>query len=199
MAIDLDPGNIIQWTKEGRVFHGFTGTLDTPEALTAVALVRQTPTFYLRVPAGVVVVPITSIMVPEATGGVALQVLVSTANNDIGVGNHTALIPVNQNTRFANVGSKVLAYGTEAGASGTAPTGVTDLWRMYNQADYDAIAASPTPALIYAPFAGQGAPCVVGSSSNVNCFMVYCSVATSSTWYTLHSWAEFTYDEFYAA
>ena len=199
MAIDLSPGNVIQWTKEGRVFHGFTGTLDTPEALTATALVRQSPTFYIRVPAGVVIIPITSLMVPEATGAAVCQLLVSTCDNDIGTGNHTALTPVNVNTRYAGVRSKVLAYGTEAGNTGTAPTNVADLWRQYGQADFDAITGAPTPPFIYAPFAGEGAFAAIGSSSNVNCYMVYCSVGTSSTWFTLHTWAEFTYDEFYAA
>ena len=198
MAVDLDPANVLQWIKENRVYHGFTGTLDTPEALTATSLVRHSPTFYIRVPAGVVIVPITSIMIPEATGAAVCQILVSACNNDIGTSAHTALTPVNVNTRYATVGSKVLAYGTEAGNTGTAPTGVTDLWRHYGQADFDAITGAPTPPFIYAPFAGHGSPCVVGSSSNINCFMVYCAVGTSGTWYTIHSWAEFTYDEFYA-
>lgn len=199
MAVTLDPAQVIQWTKEGRVYHAFTGTLTTPEAAGATTLVRQTPIFFIRVPAGVVIVPIMSEFVPEATGGAVMEVLVSSCNNDIGTSNSTAVLPVCQNTRYATVQSKVLAYGTNTNATGTAPTGVADLYRAYNQADWDAITGAPTPPILYAPFSGRGAPAVIGSSSNVNCYLTYAVVGTSSTWFTLHSWAEFTYDEFYAA
>lgn len=199
MAIDLDPGNIIQWTKEGRVYHAFTGTLTTPETWAATDLVRQTPVFYIRVPAGVVIVPIMSLFAPEATGAAVLQILVSSANNDPGVGNSVAVVPINQNTRYALVGSKVLAYGTNTGATGTAPTGVADLFRHYQQGDNDAITGAPTPPVVYRPLAGIGTPAVIGASSGFTSYLTYAANGTSSTGFTIHTWAEFTYEEFYAA
>ena len=188
---------ILQWVKEGRVYHGFGGVLTTPESGWATDLVRQTPIFYLRVPAGVVAVPILSQIAPEATGAAVQQVLVSTANNDIGTSNAVALTPVNVNTRFATVGSQVAAYATVTGATGTAPTGVADLFRHYQQVDHDAITGAPTPPITYSPFHGQGSYAVIGSSSAINSFMVYYANGTSSTGFHIHFWAEFTYDEFY--
>jgi hypothetical protein len=199
MAIDLDPGNVIQWAKEGRIYSGFTGTLTTPEAAGATTLVRQTPIFYIRVPAGTVIVPLQSIFCIEAAGGAALEVLVSTANNDPGTSNSVAVTAVNVNSRYALVGSRVTAYGTNSGNTGTAPTGVADLYRFYNQADFDAITGAPTPPIIYNPFNGAGSPAVIGSTSAVTAYMTYAACATSGTWFTLHHWAEFKYDEFYAA
>ena len=198
MAIDLDPGNVIQWAKEGRLYHGFTGTLTTPEAQPAVALDRQKPVFFLRVPPGVVVVPIMSLFAPEATGAAVMEVVVSTANNDPGSSSSVLCVAVCQNTRYATVPSKVLAYGTNTGSTGTAPTGVADLFRHYQQVDNDAITGAPTPPIIYRPLQGIGTPAVIGSSSNFNAYMTYYANGTSSTLFTIHTWAEFTYDEFYA-
>lgn len=199
MAIDLDPKNILQWVKEGRVWQSGIGVLTTPESFAATDLVRQTPAMYNRVPAGRVIVPIIASISPEATGAAVLQVLVSTANNDIGVGNSVATTPVNVNTRYATVSSSVSAYGTNTGATGTAPTGVADVYRHYQQVDNDAITGAPTPPIIYDPFNGKGQICVIGSASNINCFMVYVANGTSSTGFAIWSWAEFSYEEFYAA
>ena len=200
MAIDLDvKKNLLQWTKEGRVYHGFGGALTTPEANWATDLVRQTPIFYIRVPAGVVIVPIMSLVAPEATGAAVLQVLVSTANNDIGTSNAVALTPVNVNTRYATVSSKVTAYATVTGSTGTAPTGVADHYRVYQQVDNDAITGAPTPPIIYDPFNGRGTPCVIGANSAVHSYMFYFANGTSSTGFHIHTWVEFTYEEFYAA
>lgn len=199
MAIDLDPGNVLQWTKEGRVYHAYTGTLTTPEAAGATTLVRQTPGFFIRVPAGVVIVPIMSLFAPEATGAAVMEVLVSSANNDCGTGNSVAVTPINQNTKLALVQSKVLAYGTNSGVTGTAPTGVADLFRHYQQVDNDAITGSPTPPIIYRPLQGIGTAAVIGQSSGISSYLTYFVNGTSSTWFTIHTWAEFTYDEFYAA
>ncbi len=198
MAIDLDAGNIVQWAKEGRIYSAGSGVLTTPESAGATTLVRQTPIFFLRVPPGVVIVPLVSLFIPEATGAAVLEVLVSSANNDPGTANSVETAAVCTNTRLADVKSKVYAYKTNSGATGTAPTGVADLFRHYQQADFDAITGAPTPPIRYAPFAGLGAPTAIGGSSNFASFLTYAVVGTSSTWFTLHSWAEFTYTEFYA-
>src|SRR3990172_6159143 len=99
MAINLKTSQIAQWNKEGRIYHGFGGVLETPETQPATALVRQTPTFFIRVPAGVVIVPLFSQVAFEATTAI-LQVLVSACNNDIGVATSVALTPINHNTRY---------------------------------------------------------------------------------------------------
>lgn len=199
MAINLNPEQLLQWVKDGRVWQGFGGVLTTPESGWATDLVRQTPIFYIRVPAGRVIVPILSEIAPEATGAAVAQVLVSACNNDIGTSNAVALTPVNVNTRYATVASSVTAYATVTGATGTAPTGVSDLHREYHQADRDAITGAPTPPIIYSPFKGIGQMAVIGTNSNINSFMVYFANGTSSTGFHIHTWAEFSYEEFYAA
>jgi len=186
-----------QWVKEGRVYQAGTGVLTTPEAENATALTRQQPNFMVRVPAGAVIIPLLGIITPEATGAAVLEVLISACNNDPGVANMTAITAVNVNTRFSDVGSAVLAYKTNAGATGTAPTGVVDLYRVYNQADWDAITGAPTPPIIYNPRFGLGQECVIGNGTAVNAFMAHFNVGTSATFFSIFTWAEFTYAEYY--
>lgn len=186
-----------QWVKEGRVFQGGTGVLTTPEAENATALTRQQPNFMVRVPAGMVIVPLFGLITPEATGAAVMEVLISACNNDPGVANMTAQVPVNVNTRFSDVGSGVLAYKTNAGATGTPPTGVVDLFRCYNQADWDAITGAPTPPIIYCPRQGLGQECAIGNGSAVNAFMAHFNVGTSATFFSIFTWAEFTYAGYY--
>ncbi len=188
-----------QWVKEGRVYQSGVGVLTTPEAENATALTRQQPNFMVRVPAGVVIIPLFGLITPEATGANILEVLISCCNNDPGSSSRTAVVPVNVNTRFALVGSKVLAYKTDAGASGTAPTGVADLFRFYQLKDYDLITGAPTPPIIYSPRHGLGQECVVGSDSDVNAFMTHYNVGTSATFFSIFTWAEFTYAEYYGS
>lgn len=201
MAINLHTNQIAQWNKEGRIYHSFGGVLDTPETQAAAALVRQTPSFFIRVPAGVVIVPLFSQVAFEATTAI-LQVLVSACNNDIGTATSVLAAPVNQNTRYAAIASKVLAYATNTGATGTAPTGVVDLYREYHQADRDAITTgSPLPPINYDPAHGKGSFAVIGSENNIHGYLYYAVAGTAgaSTCFHIHSWAEFTYEEFYAA
>lgn len=188
-----------QWVKEGRVFQAGGGVLTTPEAATATTLVRQEPSFMVRVPAAMVIVPLFGAMTPEATGAAVMEVLISACNNDPGTSNMSAVTPVNVNTRFSLVGSQVLAYKTPAGATGTAPTGVVDLFRHYQQVDNDAITAAPTPPIIYNPRFGLGQECAIGNGSAVNAFLAYHINGTSSTWFSIFTWAEFTYAEYYGA
>ncbi|KKN62511.1 hypothetical protein LCGC14_0511270 [marine sediment metagenome] len=188
-----------QWIKEGRVFQGGTGVLSTPEAENATALTRQQPNFMVRVPASMVIIPVFGLIAPEATGAAVYEVLISCCNNDPGTANRTAIEPVNVNTRYSLASSRVLAYKTDAGASGTAPTGVADLLRLYNQADFDAITGAPTPPTIYSPRHGLGQECVIGNGSSVNAFMAHFNVGTSATFFSIFTWAEFTYAEYYGA
>ena len=191
---------VSQWVKEGRVFQGFEGVLTTPVAGAATDLVRQQPNLMVRVPAGVVIVPLLAIWTPEATTAVA-QMLVSVCNNDPGVANATAITPVNVNTRVAlSKNSSCTCYGTNVGNSGTAPTGVADLYREYHQADRDAITGAPTPPLIYNPRIGHGQEAVIGNNTTVNAWLVYGLAGTTgtNTGFFIITWAEFTYDEYYS-
>lgn len=190
-----------QWIKEGRVFQGYEGVLTSEATFLPTNLVRQTPQFMLRVPAGVVIIPIMSLMVFEATTAV-LQILVSCCNNDPGVNsNFTQITPVNVNTRYSG-NSQVSAYGDNSGVSGTAPTGVADLYREYHQADQDLMGTNATtPPYIYNPAGGKGQECVIGDNSNVNAYLFYALAGTAgaSTGFSIHTWAEFTYDEYYGS
>lgn len=188
-----------QWVKEGRVFQAGVGVLTTPEAENATALTRQQPNFMIRVPAGAVIIPIFGLIVPEATGAAIFEALISCCNNDPGVANRTAVEPVNVNTRYSAVSSSVLAYKTDAGASGTAPTGVADLYRFHQKGDYDAVTGAPTPPLIYSPRHGLGQECAIGNNSSVNAFMTHYNVGTSATFFSIFTWAEFTYAEYYGS
>jgi hypothetical protein len=96
----------------------------------------------------------------------------------------------------------VLAYATNTGNTGTAPTGVADLYREYHQADRDAITTTaPMLDMIYDPAKGRGSWAIIGDENNVNGYLFYwlAGTAGASTGFHLHSWAEFTYTEFYAA
>ena len=191
-----------QWIKEGRVFSAIDGVLTTPATFTAITLVRQTPNMMLRVPAGIVVVPLMVLVTPEATGAAVWEMLVSSCNNDPGTSNMVAAsvgggTVTNVNTRFAGVAPQALPYITGTGATGTAPTGVADLYREYQQVDHDAITGAPTPPRLYCPRAGLGQEAAIGAVGAVNAFLAYYCNGTSSTGFGIMTWAEFTYDEFY--
>ena len=193
---------VAQWVKEGRVYQAGEGTLTTPATFAPADLVRQSPAFMIRVPAGIVIIPLMSMAVFEATTAV-LQVLVSCCNNDPAVANMTAVTPVNVNTRFSDVNSSCTAYATNAGNTGTAPTGVADLYREYHQADHDAITTtSPSnQPMIYSPRLGFGQECVIGNNSTVQAYLFYmvAGTASASTGFSIHTWAEFTYADYYGA
>ena len=198
MSITVDKSQIVQWVKDGRVFHATHGALTTPAAF-QTDLVRQTPDLMVRTPAGIVAVPLFVSVTTEATGAAVFQCLVSACNNDPGVTNVTAFTPVNLNTRYATKGSSCTAYITAAGNTGTAPAGVTDLLRVYVQVDIDSVTGTaPFEQVVYSPLFGKGQPCIVGSEVGVNAFTVYVANGTSATGYILAAWAEFTYAEFYA-
>lgn len=192
--------DVFQWNKEGRIFQAGSGSLTTPETVTATALTRQQPQIYVRVPSSIVIIPLLAVITFEATGAAVNEALVSAYNNDIGTSNATAATPVCVNTRYATKTSSVTCYATVTGNTGTAGTGVSDLWRHYQQVDHDAITGAPTPPLVYNPFAGQGQLAIVGGgNSATNTWAVHLANGTSSTAFVIITWAEFTYAEFYGS
>jgi len=198
MAIDLDPKNELQWVKEGRVFHATHGALTTPADF-ETDLVVTTPDMVVRVPGGIVIVPLRVTVETEATGAAVFQCLIRACDNDPGTANRTAFTPVNTNTRYGGVGSKCTAHVTSTGAC-TTPTNTCDLARAYVAPDIDAMAESATfEQVVYAPLQGKGIPAVIGSSATTHGLLVYAGNGTSATGYIEAYWAEFTYDEFYAA
>ncbi len=201
MTIDLNPKNELDWVAEGRVYHAHHGALTTVAAF-HTDLVRQQPTVYVRVPAGVVIVPLRVTVQAENTGAAIFQVLISTGSNDAGTGNITEFDAINVNSEFATRKSKVFAYITTSGATGTAPASPVDVHRVFVPPRIDAMTdatASPTfTQVIYAPLQGRGLPCVVGQIADWSHFMVMVGNGTSADGYAVASWAEFTYDEFYA-
>src|SRR3990167_185803 len=118
MAIDLSPDRELQWVKEGRVYTLEHGDLTTPAAF-ETDLVRQTFDWGVRVPAGVVIVPLRIAVVTEATGAEVFQCLIYSCNNDPGTTGKTAKDPVNANSRYSTVRSKVFGYITSTDNSGT--------------------------------------------------------------------------------
>ena len=197
----IDRTQELQWVKEGRVFYSTgAGVLTTPAAF-QTDLVMQTPDFMVRAPAGVVIVPLrvqASVEASNATG--VFQALISACNNDPGIANMTAVTPVNTNTRYSTKGSSCTAYNTNAGNTGTAPTGVSDLLRVYVQPDVDSITGvAHFEQVVYSPLWGLGTPAIVGCETGTQAFLVYTANSTSGTGYILAAWAEFTYAEFYAA
>src|SRR3990167_438101 len=199
MAINLDPVQELQWVKEGRVFTLEHGDLTTPAAF-ETDLVRQTYDWGVRVPAGTVIVPLRVQVITEATGAAVFQCLLYACNNDPGTTSKTAKDPVNANSRYATLRSKSTGYIPSTGNSGTAPTGVIDVHRVYVQPDIDAVTGSATfEQVVYAPLQGRGLPCIVGSDSSTTAFLALVGNGTSATGYVLGTFAEFTYDEFYAA
>jgi hypothetical protein len=200
MAITLNSHRELQWVKEGRVFYATHGALTTAAAF-ETDLVRQTPDLMVRVPAGVVIVPIRVQVAAEATDTAVQQCLISTCNNDPGVTGRTAFTPVNVNTRYALTGSQVTCYITSTDNSGTAPAGVSDVYRSYVQPRIDNVGTGSAPfeQVVYSPLHGMGSPCILGSDSSIHAFLVYAGYAGTATGFILAAWAEFTYTEFYAA
>ena len=198
MAISLDPANEIKWVKEGRVFHATHGALTTPAAF-ETDLAVGTPDLAVRVPGGTVMVPLRVRIETEATGAAVFQVLIRGCDNDIGTSGRTAFTPINVNTRYAAVGGKCGALITSTGNC-TTPTNTADLLRVYVQPDIDAVTGTAHfDQVVYSPLQGRGIPAVIGSSSIMHGFLVYVGNGTSATGYIEAYWAEFTYDEFYAA
>lgn len=198
MAINLSPEQELQWVKEGRVFQTAHGALTTPAAF-ETDLVVTTPDLVLVVPAGTVAVPLRVTVETEATGAAVFQCLMQTADNDVGVANSTETYGVNVNTRYATVRPKSRTAITSTGAK-TTPTNTADVHRVYVQPDIDAITGSATfEQVVYAPLQGRGIPCVIGGSGATHSFIVMVGNGTSATGYIEIAWAEFTYDEFYAA
>ena len=198
MAISLNPENELQWVKENRVYSALHGALTTPEAF-ETDLVVTTPDMIVRVPPGVVIVPLRVTIETEATGAAVFQVLIRSCDNDPGTANRTEFTPVSLNSRYAAVRGKCNAWYLSSGAC-TTPTNTADLHRVYVQPDIDAITGSATfEQVIYAPLQGRGIPAVIGSNGSYNALLVYVGNGTSATGYIRTYWAEFTYDEFYAA
>ncbi len=199
MAITVDKSQILQWTKDGRVFHATHGALTTPAAF-ETELARQTPDLMVRVPEGHVIVPMFVSITTEATGAAVFQVIISACNNDPGVANHSAFTPVNLNTRYSTRGSSCTCYITATGDTGNAPTGVTDLLRVYVQVDIDSVTGTaPFEQVVYSPLFGKGEIGIIGNETGgTDAFMVHVANGTSSTGFILAAWAEFTYAEFYA-
>lgn len=199
--IDLHPKNEVQWIKDGRVYQARHGALSTG-VIFETDLVRQTPDLLVRVPGGTVIVPLRVTVTWEVTGAAVAQCLISCCDNDPGNSNMTQFTPVNLNTRYADeTGSKVTAYVTSTGVTGTAPTNVSDLYRMYVQPDIDAAAGQAQfEQAVYSPLHGKGLPAVIGDPGSTHAFMVYPSQAAggSPTGYIIATWAEFSFDEFYA-
>lgn len=189
-----------QWVKEGRVFTCGTGDLTTPAAF-QTDIVRQTPENMIRVPKGVVIVPLMAQIVYEATGAAVAQGEICAASNDPGTSNVTAKTAVNVNMAYGGTSSKVLFYITPTGNTGTAPANVAPLLRWYQQVDNDAVTGSASDKLqvIYNPSVGIGQECAIGDNAGVQSFLVYVANGTSSTGFTVVTWAEFTYAEYYAA
>jgi len=198
MAIELSPEKELQWVKEGRVFTATLGSLTTPSAF-ETDLVVTTPDMVVRVPGATVIVPLRLRLETEATGAAVFQVLLRSADNDVGTANRTETTPVNNNTRYGGARSKCTAYVVSTGAC-TTPTNTCDLHRVYVQPDIDAITgAAVFDQVVYAPLHGRGVPAAIGSSSVMHSFLAYVGNGTSATGYIEFTWVEFTYDEFYAA
>lgn len=190
----------LQWVKEGRVFSSGAGVLTTPGTVTATGMVRQQPDFMLRVPPGIVVIPLYAQLLFEITGGAIAEGLISVCDNDPGTSNVTATTPTNVNTRFAATASRVTAYKTATGATGTAPTNVSDLFRIcHNGTDMDATGSSLIEHGVYAPLQGKGQLAIVGSASTIHAYMIYMACGTSASGWIVATWAEFTYAEFYGS
>ena len=189
----------LEWVKAGRVFSAHHGILTTPAAF-ETDIVRQTPDLMVRTGAGIVIIPMMVQVHFEATGAAVAQVVISTCNNDPGNSNMTAYTPINNNSRYATKGSGCTAYITNTGNTGTAPTSVNELARMYSPSDLDGLTSVFVPdQFVYNPSAGKGARAIVGAADSIHAFMVNVGNGTSSTGYIIATWAEFTYAEFYGS
>ena len=197
MAIDLNPENELLWVAEGRVFESRHGELSTDVAF-ETDLVMQTYDLAVRVPAGTVIVPLRVQVAVETKSAEVFQCIVTTSDNDPGITNHSKFTPLNLNTRYINNSSACTSYITATGSSGTAPTNIAELHRVYVQANIQAINESATfDQVVYSPLHGKGLVGIVGSDTEATAFMVQAGGGTVLG-YIIAAWAEFTYDEFYA-
>lgn len=191
---------LLQWVKEGRVFTLNVGTLTAEATFAGTTYATLRPNAAIRVPASIVVIPISVQVCLHATGGALFEGGVRICKNDVGAGTSTAATfgtdLGNNNTDSSKSPSAVVAYTYSADCS--ALTNGAELWRWSQGIDSDSASYPSFEGAVYSPFQGRGPFAQVGGRS-AGSFLVNVANATSSTGFITVTWAEFTAVEWYGS
>jgi len=128
--------SILQWKLEGKVFYAQQGDAGTKLDFAETAYDEDQPQFAIRVPEGLVCIPLSFSLTFETIAGTGNHVIWSTTTNDIGVGTSTALTPVNY--RRDNLFAPACKAGSLYSGNATAATGLIEIkrWHLpYAEAD----------------------------------------------------------------
>lgn len=122
--------SILQWKLEGRVFYVQQGNAGTKLDFAETAYDEDQPQFALRVPEGIVCIPMSLSLTIEDIEGTANHIIWSTTTNDIGAGTSTTLTPVNYRRDNAYAaGCKTNSLYTN---NATAATGLVEVKHWYH-------------------------------------------------------------------
>ena len=179
----------IQLALEGRVFTAGAGTITTPITFTSTTVVDVTlPDFLLRVPTGVVIVPLYAHIIYEATGGTLTEGVMSRTDTDPGNGTSSAAdrLAVNLKTRGVNSSCTVRQLVT------VTPTFInnTEFWRWGEPPDLDATVSGES-GFTWDYQRNANVPYIIGPAT----LNIASGTGTSSTGYITVVWAEFLTSE----
>ena len=122
---------------KGNGFAASMGELSAPETLQAAVITTRRPSLWLRVPAGVTILPFyTSVTVEDTAATLNLEISLGVVALDPGNGTSSAVTngPVNLNTGSGN-GSLVTPRQDASGDNVAASDITADLWRVIKSED----------------------------------------------------------------
>jgi len=121
--------SILQWKLEGKVFYAQQGDAATKLDFAETAYDEDQPQFALRVPQGIICIPLVLNNEWDTVAGTGNYIVWSTTTNDIGAGTSTALTPVNY--RRDNLAAPACKANSLYTGDATAATGLIEIKRWY--------------------------------------------------------------------
>jgi hypothetical protein len=190
VAITRD--SILQWKMEGRVFYAQQGDAGTKLNFAEAAYDEDQPQFALRVPQGVVCIPVAMNIVVEDLVSTENHIIWSTTTNDIGVTSTKATILTPVNYRRDSLRSPMCAADSLYTQNATAATGLIETHRWYHP--FASAAVTDTKAISDHMWTIEDPdmPILVGPAT----LQMHCYGATvGPQGFGQYSWIEFTTEE----
>jgi hypothetical protein len=132
---------LLEWAIQGRTFHAQQGDAGTLVDFAEVAYDEDQPQFALRVPSGVMVIPLSIVYTFQDQAGTDNHIILSRATNDIGNGTSTDATVSNMRANSAKT-SLCTARSLYTG-NATAATGIIEFARFVDP--FAAASTAPRP------------------------------------------------------